>query len=316
MTEMINTSNGIARAAAAAALLLLPAFPPQARAQAELTCAATTYQLLQACSSEAHADRRVTRAICLNFSDPEDAEECREEIPDAFQEALQECRAQNRARHELCRVPGFAGPYDPEIDPADFVAGIDNPFAPFAVGSKWVYEKQTDEGLERIEIEVLDETREILGVECTVVRDRVWLDGELVEDTVDWLAQDVEGNLWYFGEVSQNFEDGLLRNVDGSWEAGVDGAKPGFWVKAAPQVGEFYRQEWLPAEAEDVVEVLSVDAQENVPFANGNPVLQTRDFTPLEPDAEEHKFYVPGVGLVLELDPESGERLELIEYTP
>ena len=161
---------------------------------------------------------------------------------------------------------------------------------------------------------MLNKRREILGVGVTTVRDRVWLDGVLTEDTIDWLAEDSAGNVWYFGENSKSFEDGLLVSLDGSWEAGKDGGKPGFWVKAAPRVGEFYRQEYaLNNEAEDVVEVLDLDAQETLPFANGNPVLKTRDFTPLSPGGEENKFYVPGIGLVLEVDPETGERLELVD---
>lgn len=279
-------------------------------------CRATAQKLFDACLLEAAEDSRVAAAVCLNRTDPAERRACSAEAGEAFRDAHVECREQSLARHTLCRTPGFDGAYDPEIDPADFVRGIDNPYAPFQVGSRWVYEKQGEDGLERVEIDVLAETREILGVECTVVRDRVFLDGELVEDTADWLAQDRDGNVWYFGELAQNFEDGRLHDLDGSWEAGVEGAKPGFWVKAAPEEGELYRQEWLPDEAEDVVEVLSLDADEAVPFDNGNPVLQTRDFTPLEPGKEEFKFYVPGVGLVLELDPESGERLELIEYTP
>lgn len=298
--------------------LLLAAAPSGAEGRREDrgVCRATAQQLLDACLLEAAEDTRVANAVCLNETNREERWECFGEAGAAFREAHAECRAQSVARHGLCRQPGFDGPYDPEIDPADFVTGIDTPYAPFRVGSRWVYEKQSDGETERVEIEVLDETREILGVECSVVRDRVFVDGELVEDTADWLAQDQDGNVWYFGELAQNFEDGMLHDLDGSWEAGVAGAKPGFWVKAAPDEGEHYRQEWFPGEAEDVVEVLSLDADEDVPFDDGDPVLQTRDFTPLEPGKEEFKFYAPGVGLVLELDPESGERLELIEYTP
>ena len=213
----------------------------------------------------------------------------------------------------MCEGVG-QGSYDPVIDPANFVSKITNRYAPFRPGAWWEYEKQTEEGLERIRVEVLKKRREILGVGVTTLRDRVWVDGVLIEDTIDWLAQDKAGNVWYFGEISKNFEDGLLASLDGSWEAGKDGAKPGFWVKRAPQVGEFYRQEYaLDNEAEDIVEVLDLDAQETVPFANGRRVLKTRDFTPLEPDAEENKFYVPGIGFVSEVDLETGETLELVD---
>ena len=279
-------------------------------------CLVATAQMARSCSLESLESFHARLAMCVNLSDRDERAACGEEAEEGYREAVAECQAQTVARRELCRVPGFAQAYDPEIDPASFVDGIDNPYAPFRIGSRWVYEKEGEEGLEHIEIEVLPETREIEGVECTTVRDRVWLDGELVEDTLDWVAQDTEGNVWYFGEIAQNFEDGLLVDLEGSWEAGRDGAKPGFWVKAAPQEGEVYRQEFLLGEAEDVVEVLSLDAVVPVPFANGSPVLQTRDTTALEPGVEEYKFYVPGVGVVLEVDPETGEQLELIEYTP
>jgi hypothetical protein len=293
---------------AAVALLLTPAV---ARGN---TCSATARLLASACRLETREDAQVERAICLNLSDPVEQEECEAERIAALEEAREECREQHEARLAVCESLGEA-PYDPVIDPVNFVVGIDNPFAPFAPNSRWVYEGETDEGFEQVVVEVLEETREILGVACTVVRDRVFLDDELVEDTLDWVAQDVDGNVWYFGEIAQNFEDGRLANLDGSWEAGVEGAKPGYWVKATPTEGEVYRQEWAPDEAEDVVAVLNLDAPVEVPFANGVPVLQTRDQTPLEPDTFELKFYVPGVGLVLEVNPESGEQLELVEFS-
>ncbi|MGH8606479.1 MAG: hypothetical protein ACREX9_03370, partial [Gammaproteobacteria bacterium] len=119
---------------------------------------------------------------------------------------------------------------------------ITNPYTPLQAGRFWVYEKQTPEGLERIRIDVLPETRVIQGVTVTTARDVATLDGVVIEDTIDWLAQDVSGEVWYFGEIVKNFEDGLLANLDGSFEAGKNGAKAGFWVRAAPQVGEVYRQ--------------------------------------------------------------------------
>ncbi|MGH2708411.1 MAG: hypothetical protein ACRDJK_08975, partial [Actinomycetota bacterium] len=243
-------------------------------------CGKTTRQLLKACRLEARDDHRVGTAICLNLSDDQASEDCKIATREARSEALAECRDIRDARAEVCADFG-PGPYDPVIDPANFVSRIDNPYAPFRPGAWWEYEKQTEEGLERIRVEVLNKRREILGVGVTTIRDRVWLDGVVIEDTIDWLAQDKAGNVWYFGEISKNFEDGLLASLDGSWEAGKDGAKPGFWVKAKPRKGELYRQEYaLNNEAEDMVEVLDLDAREIVPFANGRRVLKTRDFAP------------------------------------
>ncbi|OOO02077.1 MAG: hypothetical protein USCGTAYLOR_01713 [Chromatiales bacterium USCg_Taylor] len=299
----------------AAACALIGLFPGEALAAGEgpNICGKTAGQLLKACRLEARDDYRVGTAICLNLSDSQAAETCKIATQEVRSEALAECRDFREARDEVCEGVG-QGPYDPVIDPANFVSKITNRYAPFRPGAWWEYEKQTEEGLERIRVEVLKKRREILGVGVTTIRDRGWVDGVLIEDTIDWLAQDKAGNVWYFGEISTNFEDGLLASLDGSWEAGKDGAKPGFWVKRVPQVGEFYRQEYaLDNEAEDIVEVLDLDAQEIVPFANGRRVLKTRDFTPLSPEAEENKFYVPGIGFVSEVDLETGETLELVD---
>jgi hypothetical protein len=117
------------------------------------------------------------------------------------------------------------------------------------------------------------------------------------------------------GELAQTFENGRLTDLEGSWTAGRDGAKPGMIMKAAPQVGDTYRQEFAPGDAEDAAEV-SATASATVPAAScGGTCVQRRDFTPIEPDVEEHKFYAPGIGLILELDVENGERGELVEFT-
>ncbi len=279
-------------------------------------CRQTTAILATACQLELNEEFETARAVCVNEPDEAAREECLDDADEGRDEARTSCHEVREARIEVCAVPGLEGRYAPEIDPANFVSEITNPYAPFTVGSTWRYESETDEGLETIEIEVLEETKEILGVSCTVVRDTVSLDGVLIEDTLDYLAQDVDGNLWYFGELSQSFEDGVLHDLDGSFTAGIDGAKPGFWMKGAPVAGETYRQEWFVSEAEDMANVVSLDSPESVPFDNGGAVRQIREFTPLSPGGIEFKYFVPGVGLVLETKPGSTERLELVEFNP
>lgn len=206
--------------------------------------------------------------------------------------------------------------YQPEIDPADFVAGIDNPYFLGKPGTKYIYEGETEDGLEHIEVEVLAETREVMGVTTTVVRDTVYLDGEVIEDTWDWYAQDKEGNVWYFGEDTNEYEDGEVVSTAGAWEAGVDGALPGIIMYADPaaHVGEPYRQEFYEGEAEDMAEILSVTETESVAYGSFDNLLLTKEWTPLEPDVVEHKYYAPGVGHILEVMVEGGsERLELID---
>ena len=199
--------------------------------------------------------------------------------------------------------PGDGGDYAPELDPADFVATIDNPYLPLVPGSRWTYEETNGDGeTEDIAIVVQDETREIAGISARVVRDTVTLDGVLVEDTHDWYAQDTEGNVWYLGEEVDNYDDqGELVDHDGSFEHGVDGAIGGIVMLADPQVGDAYRQEYYPGEAEDLGEVVRTGETVSVPFGDFEDVLVTRDWNPLEPEVIEEKWYAPGVGLVREV---------------
>ncbi len=155
-----------------------------------------------------------------------------------------------------------------------------------------------------------------MGVTTTVVRDTEYEDGELVEETFDWYAQDNEGNVWYFGENSTEYEDGEPVSTEGSWEAGVNDSKPGIIMPGDPQVGDIYYQEFSPGEAEDQAEVLSLSESVTVAYGSFENCLKTREFTTLEPGEEENKYYAPGVGLLLEEEVEGGdEKLELVEIT-
>ena len=203
-----------------------------------------------------------------------------------------------------------------ELDPADFVAEIDNSYWPMSPGSTWVYRETDAEGaVQRVEVTVTDRTKTILGIEATVVHDVVTEDGELIEDTFDWYAQDTAGNVWYLGEATKEFENGKVSTTKGSWEAGVDGAQAGIIVPAEPEVGMTYRQEYYAGEAEDEGEVLSLDERAEVPFGSFDNLLMTKDTTPLEPDILEHKFYAEGVGPILALGLSGGvSREELLRY--
>jgi hypothetical protein len=163
---------------------------------------------------------------------------------------------------------------------------------------------------------VLDETYTVAaGIEARVVHDVVTTDdGAVVEDTRDWYAQDADGNIWYLGEETAEYEDGQIVSTEGSWEAGLDGAQPGILVPADPEPGLAYRQEYLADEAEDEAVVLSVEEQVEVGPARWTGVLMTRDTTPLEPEIAELKFYAPDVGPVLVLQISGGQsREELVE---
>jgi hypothetical protein len=204
--------------------------------------------------------------------------------------------------------------YNPIINSADFVAKVDNPYFPLKPGTTFIYQGETEDGIERNEIVVTDQTKNILGITTIVVWDRVWLEGELIEETYDWYAQDKDGNVWYFGEDSKEYENGKVLSAKGSWEAGVDGAKPGIIMKANPQIGDSYRQEYYKGEAEDMADVLSLNESVSVPYGSFENCLKTKDWTPLEPDVVEHKYYALGVGVVLEVMVKGEtQRVELVD---
>ena len=202
----------------------------------------------------------------------------------------------------------------PDADAATFDgAEIDNPYLPFPVGATWHYEAETDEGLETIDIEVLAKTKTIEGVEATIVRDTVSLDGELTEDTWDWYAQDTEGNVWYLGEDTCEYEDDKCVDTGGSWTWGVDGALPGIVMWAEPTVdGQRYYQEYYEGEAEDVGEVTDVGLSITVAAGSFEDCIETHDTSTIERDLDEYKYYCPGVGTVLVDEPDLDE--ELISY--
>jgi len=188
--------------------------------------------------------------------------------------------------------------YNPEIDPAQFVSAITNSFFPLSPGATFNYRSKTAEGTETDKVFVTRETRSISDVTCVVVADTVWRDGNLTEATQDWYAQDRAGNVWYFGEDSKDFEGGKVASTAGSWESGVKGARPGIIMKANPRVGDTYREEFLPGEAEDMAEVAGASESVTVPSGSYQNCLKIREWSPLEPGVSEYKYYAPGVGPV------------------
>jgi hypothetical protein len=193
-------------------------------------------------------------------------------------------------------APIVAGqPYVQHIDPAMFVDTIDNPFLPWVVGTKFVFD-----GTEHVEVTVLPDRKEILGVRTTVVHDQVFSGNEVTEDTLDWYAQDRQGNVWYFGEQTAEYENGKVTSTEGTWTGGVDGAQPGIVMLADPEVGDSYRQEYLKGEAEDLAAVTATSGEVSAPAGSwsGTDVLVTEEWTPLEPDVREQKTYARGFGVV------------------
>jgi hypothetical protein len=196
------------------------------------------------------------------------------------------------------RREALNGDYMSQIYPGNFKGAITNSFLPLTPGSTFTFSTETDEGTEVGEIEVLNETKVILGITCTVVKDRVYLNNQLIEDTYDWFAQDKSGNVWYMGEQVDNYVNGVVDNHYGSWEAGVDGAEPGIMMAADPSPGLYYRQEHYLNEAEDQAEVAGNNETVIVPAGTFNNCIKIRETNPLDPSFLEFKYYAHGVGLV------------------
>lgn len=196
--------------------------------------------------------------------------------------------------------------YHPIIRPQDFVASITNPFFTLKPGATFTYQTQTDTGTERIEIVVTSATKQIMGVTTTQVQDTVHVDTVLVEDTKDWYAQDQSGNVWYFGEAVDNYEGNQLKDHTGSWEAGVAGAQPGIIMKAHPKIGDSYRQEYSRGVAEDMADVVALDQTVAVPAGTFQNCLQTRDWSQLDPNLNEYKYYCAAVGGVVQEEDVAG----------
>jgi hypothetical protein len=213
-------------------------------------------------------------------------------------------------------LPQGSEPVD--LDPADFTTKIDNPYWPMEPGTKWVYTETDEDGKHRIVVTVTDKTKQIAnGVEARVVRDVV-SNGEPIEITDDWYAQDSDGNIWYMGENTAEYEKGKLVTRAGSFEAGVDGAQAGIIMPASPEPGQTYRQEYYKGKAEDEGEVLSLDRKAEVPAGYYPDTVLINDLNPLEPKVSELKFFAKGVGPVLavSVSGEAGDREELLSYSP
>ena len=319
-------------------------------------CTATAKAAHTACIREKQDDYNIAVGNCINVSDDEERSDCYQEAKSEYKEAKEECKDQYEARRDVCEDLGEER-YDPEIIPSEFVNPADigsqsvpaNLYFPLVSGNKWLYKVTVDgEITETNSVRVLDETVMIEGVECVVVHDIVYEgnidpdspgDALMVEDTYDWYAQDKDGNVWYFGERSLAREgcpeeesdcDSYLLSEEGSWKTGVDDAKQGIIMFADPsaEIGTLYRQEFALGDAEDLGQVISTEAQAPADVrpltfpcteSGAGVCLQTKDFTPIEPDAFAYKYYKADIGVVLEDEiNDEGERelVELVDFTP
>ncbi|MCP5312202.1 MAG: hypothetical protein H6955_01510 [Chromatiaceae bacterium] len=331
----LNKSTSALTVIACSLLNLTFAAPAAADGKRDSVCEKTAKTMYSACRLDTWDDYNVAEANCMNLSDRSDRRACSRAALAERREGLASCRDQLDAREETCEVLG-EDRYDPDplldpdivfVEPDDVDPQQANPFVSVVSGHTHVLR----EGDETIVVHVTADTKEINGVACRVVVDAVVeqetdetgteVEYAPVEVTDDWFAQDVDGNVYYCGELARNFEDGELVDLDGSFKAGVDRAKSGLLIAAQPQVGLAHRQEFALGEAEDVIQYADLaahptDDNPRFPCAAAGGCLQTLEFTPLEPDTAEYKYYLPGIGFVmaekLEDGLATGERAELV----
>lgn len=296
-------------------------------------CSATASYLFNACSAEATDDLFKAKAICININHDAERMDCLAEAKSARGEADRTCRAQLAGRRKACKLLG-EDRYDPAFEPAMFEEDFSRPtnpnrYLPLAIGNKWEYHGGGEINL----VEVLNETKLIKGVRCIVVQDIVLKDGELVEDTDDWFALAKNGDVYYCGEEVKDYEsfDGdapklpELVSIDGSFKWGRDGDKGGLFFRAVPFNGDAYLEEFSLGNAEDVTEVLTTtyafglnrELDRFVPrrlveiFCASDCVV-TKNYSLLEPGIFARKYYASGIGVILEVNPQTGESIQLV----
>jgi hypothetical protein len=296
-------------------------------------CSSTAATLLHACRNEIQDDYFVALAKCTNVSDRVERQECVAEARAARQEASALCREQWSWRRGACKVLG-EGRYDPDFEPSLFDdprnPSNPNPYFPLGVGNRWEFRG----GNELNTVEVLNDTKAIAGVTCIVVNDLVFDGGDLIEDTDDWYAAAQDGSVWYCGEEVKDFESfngddprrPELVSIDGSFKAGRDRDKPGIIFQTSPAAGQAYLEEFSLGNAEDVTEILSTtyafgtdpELDRLVPqalaarFCSGDCVV-TKNFSLLEPGVVARKYYGLGIGFFLEVDPDTGKVVQLVD---
>ncbi len=203
-------------------------------------------------------------------------------------------------------VPAFADSADEQgwqdsfpIESYTMTATGDNRYWSLKPGRYVVLGNLEPDGSELVVISVLDETEMVDGVETRVIEEREFEDGELAEISRNFFAMAEEtGDVFYFGEDVDYYEDGEVTRHDGEWRAGKDDARPGLYMPANPVVGMKYYMEVAPNAAMDRAEIFDTDATVETPKGTFRNVLVITESSPLEPDDESYKRYAPEVGMI------------------
>jgi hypothetical protein len=195
---------------------------------------------------------------------------------------------------------------------------VDNPYLPLVPGTTLHYRGVMKDGVTP-QVDSFAITRQrkvVMGVTCTVVRDTVTSRGRSVERTYDWFAQDRQGNVWYFGEETQELKHGRFGKMIDSGPAGRNGAQPGLMMEARPMQGNSYWQFHWPGHAMDTATVLGSGGRVELPYRSFKDTLLTQEQSPLEPGVKDRKWSVRGIGYVQERAASgTHEQIKLVSVT-
>ena len=292
--------------------------PPLSQMVTGNACTATAMSAQLACKAAVESAYWTTIGRCANFANAKARRGCLDDAAPERSKDRDACGARFDVRLDLCAALGEAA-YDPTFEAAGFVdpqqIGITvtpNPLFPLQPGREWIYWSVG----ETITVAVTSRTRQIGDAACLAVNSRVENeDGSVIEETDDWYAQDLHGTVWSCGMTARAAAG--QAGDEGSWTAFRRFAKPGIIMAATPRPGDVYRREFVLGEAEDATQVLSVTGSAEVPGAScTDDCLVTSNFSPLTPGVTLHRYYAPGIGLILEVDPDTGRRRELVSMTP
>lgn len=202
---------------------------------------------------------------------------------------------------------------DAPTSPAAYAPDVDHAYFPLASGLSWSYDGDEDGRPATEDVTTLPDPEPVMGIPCTVVRSEIRVEGRLVEVTLEWYAQDLEGNVWKFGEESQVPVGDVLAPTEDSWRAGEDGRRAWIAISGTPRPGE----RLYAAEPNGIAEFLvrSLDGTAAVPFGTFDSCLEVLE-SPDDPEDQDIILYGPGVGRVMETSPNGSRRLVAVTPPP
>jgi hypothetical protein len=189
---------------------------------------------------------------------------------------------------------------------------IDNPYSPLTKFERCTLEGESDGEKEKVVRTLLDETKtfEYEGeqIEVAVIEDRNFVEGELVELTLDYFGQSDDGTVHYFGEDVKNFENGKLKDTEGSFLYGEDTDFLGILMPADPRVGDEWKFENAPPITVESDRVKKELPEAKVGGKTYEDVIVVEEN--IQPDDEiEDKLYAKGIGNIQELPPDGEAHL-------